>query len=357
MKIGIFDPYLDTLAGGEKYMLTAAQCLAENHTVSIFWDKEPGEQVKKKVKDKFGMGLENITFVRNIFAGTVPFHTRFFESRKYDAILVLSDGSIPLIGTKLFLHFQSPMEWIKVSAKDSLKLSQVKKIICNSKFTKYYIDKKFNVKSEVLYPPVRIVQTKETKKENTILHVGRFGINTSGSSYKKQEFMAETFKNMVDDGLTKWNMIFVVSVFGKEHEEALVKFKETIKEYPITIIQNPINDDLWSLYSKAKIYWHASGFGEDFAKHPDRAEHFGISTVEAMGKRAVPIVINAGGQPEIVQDGQNGFLWHTQDELRKKTEKIMNNETLREKLANNAKKRSEDFDQEHFCQQLSAIIS
>ena len=36
MKIGIFDPYLDDLGGGEKYMMKIAQCLGKNHDVSIF---------------------------------------------------------------------------------------------------------------------------------------------------------------------------------------------------------------------------------------------------------------------------------------------------------------------------------
>ena len=40
MRIGIYDPYLDTLSGGEKYMLSAASCLAKEHKVFIFWDKD-----------------------------------------------------------------------------------------------------------------------------------------------------------------------------------------------------------------------------------------------------------------------------------------------------------------------------
>ena len=36
MRIGIFDPYLDTLSGGEKYMLSIASCLVQEYEVFIF---------------------------------------------------------------------------------------------------------------------------------------------------------------------------------------------------------------------------------------------------------------------------------------------------------------------------------
>ena len=40
MRIGIYDPYLDSLSGGEKYMLCAAAYLADEHEVLIFWNDE-----------------------------------------------------------------------------------------------------------------------------------------------------------------------------------------------------------------------------------------------------------------------------------------------------------------------------
>ena len=38
MKAAIYDPYLDTLGGGERYMITAAQVLSENgYKVDVEW--------------------------------------------------------------------------------------------------------------------------------------------------------------------------------------------------------------------------------------------------------------------------------------------------------------------------------
>ena len=107
MKIGIFDPYLDDLGGGEKYMMMVATCLSKKHDVTIFWDnKEDIEAIKKR----FDLSLENILINKDIFAPHVGFFERIKVSKKFDAIIVLSDGSIPFIyPTKLFLHIQQPL--------------------------------------------------------------------------------------------------------------------------------------------------------------------------------------------------------------------------------------------------------
>jgi glycosyltransferase involved in cell wall biosynthesis len=35
-----------------------------------------------------------------------------------------------------------------------------------------------------------------------------------------------------------------------------------------------------------------------------------------MAAGCVPVVVNKGGQPEIVEHGKNGFVWNTLDELK-----------------------------------------
>lgn len=346
------------MSGGEKYMLTMATCLAQSHDVSIFWDKTSQEEIKDEAKRKFDLDLSSISFTPNIFDVRHSLLSRIKESRKYDAIIVLSDGSIPFVACKLILHFQSPVEWVQGNTiKTKVKLRNVHEVICNSEFTKSFIDKKFHINSTVLYPPVTVsLSHAKTAKENVILNVGRYGIKAAGSSYKKQEVMIETFKNMVDSGLNGWKLELLVSTFDP-NDDSIGELQKLAKGYPIVLKINTDNKHLWESYAKAKIYWHAAGFGEDLQKHPDRAEHFGISTVEAMGMGVVPIVINAGGQPEIVQDGESGFLWSTEKELIDKTLQVIKNNELREKLAKSAKQHAPVFYKEHFCQKLGALMT
>jgi len=357
MKIGIFDPYLDTLSGGEKYMLSAALCLSQKHNVSLFWNIDKSGEIIHNAQRKFGIDLTRIQFKENIFSSHVPLVIRLKESLDYDLIVYLSDGSIPTVLTSLILHFQTPIEWVNAtSIKSRIKIKRVKSIICNSKFTKGYIDNKFSVKSNVVYPPVTVhTEFLKNNKENVILNVGRLGIKSAGSSYKKQEVLVEVFKDMVRKGLRNWVFRLVVSVNDQDMDE-FINLKNQAKDFPVAFILNPDNKVLWENYNLSKIYWHAAGFGEDLNKYPDRAEHFGISTVEAMGAGAVPVVINAGGQQEIVHEGLDGFLWNDENELINKTMILIKDEGLWEKLSSQSRIQSKLFSKDNFCRCLNSLI-
>lgn len=358
MKIGIFDPYLDTLGGGEKYMLTAASCLSSANEVDIFWNTDEG--LIKKAQDRFGIDLSKVKLAKNIFSKDTSLLSRLLVSRKYDLVIFLSDGSIPLmLAKKLVLHFQFPVEWVdRNSFVTKIKIRRVDKIICNSKFTKIFIDRTFRVGSTVLYPPadVGIINFESRiKRENVILTVGRFGRLPEGNNFKKHDVMIKCFKQMVDSGFSGWEFIVVISYKDQDIDE-VEKLKALAKGYPVRIIGNMTARELSKFYEKAKIYWHAAGFGEDLKKHPELAEHFGISTVEAMGAGAVPVAINAGGQKEIVQNGKNGFLWDTTNELIEKTNILVRNNKLWEKMSNEATIRAKIFSKERFCKELDTIL-
>lgn len=354
MRIGIFDPYLDDLGGGEKYMMTIAQCLSKEHTVEVFWDKKEDLQ---SLISRFSLDLSQVHLVPNIFSPRFSALRRLIISKKYDVIIFLSDGSFPVVASKkLLIHIQQPLESMQTSSiMDKLKLSRVTTFFCNSEYTRSFIDKKFSLKTKILYPPV-FLDPKEIKKEDVILHVGRFRVrNVSNGDYKKQGVMIQAFKKMVDNGLDNWEFVLATSI-QESDKDAFEKMKDTAKGYPIRFLVNQTNDKLWGIYSKAKIYWHASGYGEDLALHPEFAEHFGISTVEAMGAGDVPVVINAGGQKEIVKDGENGFVWNTLEELEQKTTELTKNSQLWEKLSKNALKTAEKFSGDRFCKEVFDLI-
>ena len=355
MRIGIYDPYLDDLGGGEKYMMTAAEYLSQNHDVTVFWDNKDDLD---KLRERFSLNLGRAKIAKNIFSPSISLAERLVVTRNFDALLILIDGSIPFVSSrKLFLHIQQPLGGIKsISWKSKLKLSRVSGIFYNSKFTKAFNDRIFtNVTSTVIYPPVDIL-IKNLVKENLILHVGRFRVvSVRNEDYKKQFVMIDAFKKMVDEGLKSWKFILATSI----NDENDPKFKEMIKStkgYPIELLVNKNNAELWETYNKAKIYWHASGYGEDIEKHPEYAEHFGISTVEAMGAGAVPVVINAGGQKEIVTNKISGFLWNDLDELINETKMLINDGELWKKMSAGAKIRAKDFSVGKFGTELEKMI-
>lgn len=352
MKIGIYTPYLDTLTGGELYMLTIAEFLSDKHQVSIFWDNK---NILDKAVKRFDLDLSNIKVVDNIFSSRISLVTKNIKALNYDRIIYLSDGSLPLIlPRKLIVHFQFPLMPKRVSIFEKRKIFFAKKVICNSKFTKKYIDRTFNINSKVLYPPVQKIDSSEVKKENIILTVGRFQPYKEGGDFKKLGFMISAFKKFYSEN-RDWKMKIITSV--KEKDDAL--FKRTIEDRTdksIEVVKNSDFTEVIDAYKSTKIYWHAAGFGENIDENPERAEHFGISTVEAMTAGCIPIVINLGGQKEIVENGINGFLWNDEDELLNLTKKINEDSSLLKRISNQAKKTSINFSKEKFRRELEKFI-
>jgi len=359
MRIGIFDPYLDTLGGGERYMLAIASCLSKHHEAYVFWD-DP--LILNKASDRFSLDLSNVHLSENIFSTKHFFFKRLLTSYRFDCIFFLSDGSIPFVFSKnIFIHFQFPVEWVNNRMLlNKIKLARVKQILCNSEFTKRYIDKKFGVKSVVIYPPSNIgisnQKSKITDKKNVILTVGRFGKLAEGRNFKKQDVLIETFKKMVDKGLSNWKLVIVIS-YREQDISDIGYLKNMIGDYPIETYENLRSDILDQKYKEAKIYWHAVGFEEDLHKHPELAEHFGMATVEAMARGAVPVVFDAGGQKEIVENNINGLLWDTIDELIEKTYDLTRNTKLWKTMSDKAIKRAHAFGgNDRFCKQINAFI-
>lgn len=349
MKIGFYSPYLDTFGGGERYILTLASYLSKNNNVDIFWD-DPS--IKAPLTRFLKIDLKDVNFKPNIFKK--KFAERLNKSRAYDSIFVLSDGSIPTTLSKNnILHFQVPFIFKKPSIITRIKLSRYKWIIVNSNFTKNFIDKSFKVDSKVIYPPVDVKSIKPLHKEKIILSVGRFSSHQLHP--KKQDVLIDVFKNL-SKRIPGWRLILIGQA-RKEDQKYLRNLRKSTRGFAIRIIENAPADKLRNIYSQASIYWHATGFSEDENRHPERMEHFGIATVEAQAAGAVPIVINKGGQKEIVTNNVNGLLWLTKTDLFEQTLKLIKDKNLFLKLSVGALNNSRKFSQDKFIKEYEKIFS
>ena len=341
MRAAIYNPYLDTLGGGERYTMAFAQALATNgYNVFVQW---PNSLIKRKLEERFGIKIDAIEFIKDIKRGDA-----------YDICFWVSDGSIPLLRARRnFLHFQSP--FCDVDGKSLLnrmKLFRIEKIICNSYFTKKFIDEEYGVDSIVIYPPVNVNKIKSREKENIILNVGRF---SQLQQAKRQDILVGAFKKLFKAELSDWKLVLAG---GTEVgvDDYVIKLRKVAKDYPIEILENPTFEEIRDLYGKAKIFWTAAGYGIDENRDPKRVEHFGITLVEAMAGGAVPIAYWAGGHKEIIADGDNGYLWKNKRELLAKTEELIANERLWKNLSSKAKKNSRVYGYERFEAEVTEIL-
>ena len=82
-----------------------------------------------------------------------------------------------------------------------------------------------------------------------------------------------------------------------------------------------------------------------------------MSTVEAMSAGCVPVVINKGGQKEIVSHGKSGYLWNTVDDLLEHTAALMHDHERRSVMRQHARQRFQDFDRQHFSSRLISLFT
>lgn len=313
----IVSPYLDHLGGGERYMLSVAEVLESlGHEIHFAWDN------LEEVTSLAGMlGIKLVSprldqVIKKLYFESNPL-SMYQATRAYDIVVYLSDGSIPLLGSKCnILHMQVPFHGVGGrSWKNQLKKKFIHHIIVNSKFTKEVIDKEFGINSTILYPPVKRI-TRTAPKENIILSVGRFEPSLNA---KKQDVLIDVWHAMSSE-LPGWKLVLV----GASASDDWLKQLETRAEgLPIEFAVNASYDKLCDLYARASIYWHAAGYGIDEHKNPELTEHFGISTVEAVSAGCIPLVVPRGGQVEIVSNPD--LHWNTKAELIDKTLAIVGN--------------------------------
>ncbi len=356
MKVAIYSPYLDTLGGGERYMMTIAQILSDGHLVDVLLDSHLNsfniDKLKKDLEGRFNLSLLKVNFKKAPLGKNSSFFRRLFFLKDYDLFFYLTDGSIFIpTAKKNILHIQTPLAGQPAkSLWGRVKLIGWNLIIYNSKFTEEAAKKSWPKDSVVIYPPVDVDSIKPLEKKKYILSVGRF---FGYLHYKKQNVLIDVFKKIhKEKKLTGWSLHLAGSA-AEGDNDYIDKLKKNAKGVPINFYPNLSYTELIKLYGQSSIYWHAAGYDES---DPTKMEHFGITTVEAMAGGCVPVVIGKGGQTEIVEHNKSGFLWNDLDGLQSFTLRLINEAGLWKELSNKARIRAKIFSKEIFTKRINQLI-
>jgi glycosyltransferase involved in cell wall biosynthesis len=294
--ICILNSNMETYGGGEREAICAARVLEDDNNVDIIM-RLPNEVTRKSIRRNLGIKLEHTELVTLLSAEPIHLY------RDYDIFWNNEwKSNEPGRGNYNILRVMFPHQHDDLTFLDTYD-----KILANSKYTQEYISEYWGVESEVLYPPVTMmaelheVDTLLDSKLNYVLTVGRF---FSGEHCKKHKVMIEAFKEL---DLPDWE--FHIAGVVKDNPQDRKYYEECVELTRqcnnMVFHPNISYTDLRALYRSSKIYWHATGFGED---DPLTAEHFGIAPVEAMSAGCYPVLISRGGLPEIC-DGDN--TWST----------------------------------------------
>jgi glycosyltransferase involved in cell wall biosynthesis len=399
VRIGLYSPFFgSTVGGGEKYFGVAAEALRDafpSHDVEIVSAVPPDVERYRRM---LGLDLTGISLRSGSVGGVgfgrrvrrIPLVRRYADlylaaraaawTRDYDLFLsmvyvmpafskarrgvILCQFPYQLGGTggrtgvkaALYRAYVAPYELLKRLLLGT-EAEAFQLVVCQSQYTRRWVREYWGRDSLVVNPPID-VPTEEPRweaKERVVLSVGRF---FASGHCKRQDVMVKAFRRMCDSGLEGWELHLVGSVHRTNPADVAYfeRVRALAEGYPVRVHADASGEALADLYRRASVYWHAAGYGVDEARRPIDIEHFGMSTAEAMGYGAAPVVIGRGGQVEVVEDGVSGFLWDTPEALVERTLTLVNDAAVRRRMGEAARQASHRFSRAEFKRGMADAI-
>lgn len=257
------------------------------------------------------------------------------------------------LGEQLTLRFP----WLAGAGSDLSFLDSYQALLANSRYTQGWIERLWQVDSDILYPPINVADIHPAaQRTKTILTVGRFFTPGLGHA-KRQLEMVRFFGGMVRRGeLPGWNL-HVVGGCEDSQRPYLDRVRQAATGLPVQVHANAPRSLVHELMGSSSIFWSATGYGESEQRRPWAQEHFGMTTAEAMAGGCVPVVIDRAGQREIVTNGVHGFRWSTPQQLAARTRLLAADEELRAKLSVAAIGRAQEYSDDAFADRWRQIVA
>ena len=380
IKVGIYNYHWSTLGGGEVSAGSLAEELSKTYSVTLLGPEKPDVDTFKRHLnidlslcefEEVSGDLEASKSSKNFdWFINHSFSSRAINRAPLGIFIVMFPGDPLKLRSKVKSGVWSPMlrvvrslesKWerfeqlLQQNTNDLSWINSYDKFFAISDYTKLWVSKLWGRDCEILYPPPSRSPI-GGQKERIILSVGRF-FEPKGRHSKKHFDLIEAFKSLDDSYFQDGWRLVLAGGCAEEDQDHLDEIKRAVKDSAIDILVNISGDELENLYSRAAIYWHATGYGESALTSPSRFEHFGISVVEAMSAGAVPVVFETGGPSEIVQSGINGLHWKELKDLVDKTNQLISDPSWADSLQEEAIKRSNDFQKERYKIRLHKLLS
>lgn len=390
-RIMVLNPYFPTLGGGEKYMAYMCRFLEKYYpnaqidlVVHNFLNNDVHDPAYPTVRDmaeRFELTLDRTRLVKVPAADEHDFSKAYRtrlkierRSARYDLFINFMFLSTHIGRAKVNVYecmFPPPLQVEHPFFQGFLKGAKAKyldwkfreaydRYIIISEFSRRWMRRYWgeNERYRILYSPVFSIADKsrqyvEAEKKNIILSVGRF---FTGGHNKKQDILARIFVKNAKE-FEGYELHFVGALMDyPEHRQYFTSIQRATAGYPVFFHTNVSSEERDALYRQTKIFWHATGYEEDMDIDPLKAEHFGITTVEAMSYGAVPVVISRGGQIEIVRNGVDGFLWDTEQQCAAQTLSLIRDDGMRRHMAREAVEGAKAFSLEKFDETCEEIF-
>lgn len=323
----VYDPYFAALGGGELYAALLAKELAVDSRTTLL---APVPDLRHQLNRRFGLSLPEIDWLSRPQLSNVQVSKL---SRCFDRFVCLTLGDPPVNQARTgILVIQFPVG----AAPSRQVLASYQAVICYSRYCQHWIRQRWGLDAVVIAPAMpglpAIQPTLE--RQNLIISIGRFQADLHNKGYRA---LFTTFSALVRDKMPTWEYYVIGGSGQSQRDRAFLReLSQLAVRCRVKILPDLARGELLRYLAGAKLFWHGAGCEE--AKAPERAEHFGISIVEAMSLGVVPLVYAAGGPLELVQPGWNGFHWSSPAELSRLTIELAGDEPLRRRLADQARR-------------------
>lgn len=229
-------------------------------------------------------------------------------------------------------------------------------VVANSRFTARHVLLKWGREASVLYPPCPPVPSGDVGKERWILSVGRFEPRRASGPHKAQDVMVEAFRSLTDLHESGWRLVLAGTC--AESGRAFVEdLKRRSGDAPVVFRTNVSQAEMNDLYARSSLYWHAQGFGTDPEIDAFSQEHFGMSTVEAMSAKCVPVVYDTAGPHEVVEGVPGVGRWTDVAGLLSETRRIAGLDDRERMIVGEAcMRRAKSFSRDAFRKGLINIL-
>jgi glycosyltransferase involved in cell wall biosynthesis len=354
------------VGGGEKYLLLAARALKDAHPEHSVELLSPIPVDRNRYESMLNVDLAGLGLSATVRRVT-PFHrwaNRLGPLRGLRNRVLARQAGRATGGYDLFVAMAYVIPVRSQAANGAIlcqfpypltspaELADFQLVVAQSEYVRRWVGRLWEREALVVNPPVDVPEKEPdwTAKEQLVVSVGRF---FAGGHTKRQDVLVEAFRTLCDGGVTGWELHLAGGVHrDAQHAGYYERVAERAQGYPIVLHPDAGYAEVQDLYRRASLYWHAAGYGADPERDPDALEHFGMTTAEAMAHGAVPVVFGAAGPAEVVEDGEQGYLWRELDALRGRSLELLADAELRQRLGTAARRRSLDFARPLFMRRI-----
>ena len=373
--VGVYSPYEYSIGGGESYISAIMSFFIKTGASEVYFFNDTPNPLYSKTLEYYFTPAERGRIIKKTYQD-LHHYIRAFTFFIHMANEKESNLNMRL-GKKQIYHCQFPNDF-RTGWKASASFRRnYDLVIVNSDYTykhyRQYSNGHVNPnKIHILYPCcVNNTSVNNTSVNNNIVKsvnigksgekiifvtIGRIFENMKNNNNKYHDKIIRVFNRIQHAGNAKYEL----HIIGSVKSDKWLQYLNTLKHgnNNVFIHTNLSNDAKNNILAKASYIIHAAGMDENENVFPSMFEHFGISIIEGLMYKCIPICTNGGFPKFYIKHGENGYLFNNGGDLYNIVNSILNNTTTlnRDKAISTNTGIVERFSYKNYCIRMNSIL-